>query len=155
MPTQERTNFAIDLTNLKVFARALKVAQPRLARELRSNLVDAGETVARRAKEIVSQWSVSIPPTISVRVSTIAVYVGAGSAPVPLAGLYEAGNAGGGHVRGSTGTFRHPVYGNPDVWKTQVGHPFLRPALTETEPVLIERVRFAVDATIRDLIRNS
>ncbi len=151
----ELTSFGIDLSNLKTFAEQLKKLEPRLARRLRDNLAEAGETVAERARGLAAEHSTSIPPTIKTRVRGVNVYVSAGSAAVPLAGLYEVGNASGRRVRSGSGTFRHPVFGNKDVWVDQPGFPFLRRALEEVEPLLVERVRFGVDSVIRDVMRSA
>lgn len=156
MATETGLSFAIDLSELKTFASQLRKAEPRLYRSFRVSLAEAAEVVADRAREIASEQSSSIPPTISVRVSGVAVYVGAGSPSVPLAGLYEVGNAKSGRLVGSSGgrTFRHPVFGDNDNWVSQPRFPFLRRAADESEPVVLERTVFAVQTVLQDVLRT-
>jgi hypothetical protein len=69
----------IDASQFKEVARALKVAQPMLYKELGKNLRAAGQLIANDAKAIISKHSESVPPTIKVRRRGIGVVVEAGA----------------------------------------------------------------------------
>lgn len=114
---------AINASEFRKAARALRLAQPMLYAELGRSLKEAGNAVANDARVISGEHSESIPETIRVKRRGLAVAVVAGGADVPIAGLYELGNKGG----KSGSTFRHPVYGK-DVWVDQPRFPFLAPA---------------------------
>lgn len=91
-------------------------------KEVRPKLKEAGEIIAADARSRAS-WSSRIPRTVRVRVSFRAggegVTVAAGGARAPHARPYE----------GTTqNPFRHPVYGNREVWVAQPARPFLNPA---------------------------
>jgi hypothetical protein len=107
-PELVRTGQGIDMVGLAPFRRAL----------------------AKASKMAAGQHSTSIPPTIKTQVRSLTVSVVAGKG-VPLAALYEVGNAQG----GTPGSFRHPVFG---VWQAdtppQIGYPFLKPAVDAKMP---------------------
>lgn len=67
----------------------------------------------------------------------------------PIAVLFELGNkrSRGGQTVGRRGggVFRHPVYGNREVWVDQKMHPFLWPAYERKWPVVQERVLGVLD----------
>ena len=118
-----RTGTGINVTGLKPFIRACRKSSRIAAVRLREEMRAAGTIVAEEAKNRAGEHSQTIPPTIKVRVRNLTVMVEAGQG-VPLAALYEVGNAGGGHP----GSFRHPVWGH-DVFVEQTGYPFLTPAV--------------------------
>lgn len=148
--TIRQPGVGMDTTDFAKFAKALRRAAPKLTRELRGNLRKAGEVVANEARVKAANASVTIPPTIKVRVSGATVAVVAGGAGVPLAGLMEVGNKG---SRMSGGTFRHPVFGN-DVWVTQPTHPYLFPALDENIEAAMVLVTEALDLAITEAVRS-
>lgn len=109
--------------------------------------------VALEAKAIASEHSKSIPPSIKVRTSGATVAIIAGGRGVPLASLYESGNAGGIKSRSAlwTGRFRHPVFGNRDVWVWQDLHHYLAPAAA-ARAVEVERdVVAALDEAVKTI----
>ena len=120
---------------------------------LRKSLRGAGEIVAAEARKEASQHSTSIPPTIKVRTRAATIAVQAGAPDVPLAVLYEKGNAGGGGS--NAGEFRHPVFGHKDKpWVTQKRYPFMRPAEARTMPAVEEIVLKELDGAIDMLARG-
>jgi hypothetical protein len=125
-----RTGQGINLVGLAPFRRALAKASKMAAKDLRDEMRAAGEIVAVEARSNASQHSTTIPPTIITQVRSLTVSVVAGK-EVPLAALYEVGNAQG----GTPGSFRHPVFG---VWQAdtppQIGYPFLKPAVDSKMP---------------------
>ena len=125
-----------DARDFRAVAKALRMAAPQAARELKKDLRAAGMIVANRAKEIAAEHSQKIPPTIKVRVASTTVAVVAGGKDAPQAGLFELGNTGGSKSAAASrrGEFRHPVFGNREVWVKQEMHPFLTPAAAEVGP---------------------
>jgi hypothetical protein len=128
-PELVRTGQGIDMVGLAPFRRALAKASKMAARDLREEMRAAGEIVAKQARDNAGQHSTSIPPTIKTQVRSLTVSVVAGKG-VPLAALYEKGNADG----GTPGQFRHPIWGNRENWAVQTGYPFLKPAVDAKMP---------------------
>lgn len=99
--------------------RALPVE---LRKAVRPRIKTAGQVVVTDAQSR-SGWSTRIPATIRVRTSfrvdRESVEVIAGGPKTPHARPYEG-------TRGAT--FRHPMFGNREVWITQTARPFLLPA---------------------------
>jgi hypothetical protein len=77
-----------------------------------------------------------------VRSSGIRVSVVAGGAKAPDAAPYEN--------KGVDGFFRHPVFGNREVWVDQKARPFLRPAAEATAPRVTEKVLENVGKVLDD-----
>lgn len=142
----------VDTSDFKKLIRALRKADSELAVTVRKGLRASGEIVAERARDIASEHSTSIPPTIKVRTAGAAVAVVAGGGDVAIAELFELGNARGAKsVMAGAATFRHPVFGNGDRWVTQATHPFLAPALEESLPEVETAVTEALDVAVKSL----
>lgn len=120
----------IDARDFHDVARALHKAAPATSRALKRRLRKAGEIVAVEARAIASEHSQSIPPTIKVRTRAAAVEVIAGGPDAPVASLFELGNTRDAKSASASrkGSFRHPVYGNREVWVEQPMHRYLAPA---------------------------
>ena len=130
---------AINTRDFSLFARACRKAAPEVAVELRTSLRAAGELVASDARSR-SSWSHRIPGSIKVRTSGATVSVIAGGHAAPDAVPYEH--------RGLDGTFRHPLFGNRELWFNQQARPFLTPALrANIEPAMVMVVE-ALDKAI-------
>lgn len=142
MPTRviSTGSISVDTSDFKNFARDLRAADPALAASLRKKLKEAGDIVAVDARARAS-FSKQIAPTIrtSVRVTSVSV-----SARGVLADLMELGNKG-----GSVGAFRHPVFGNKNVWVSQSMHPYLQPAVDAKGDEACERIFDALDDAVR------
>ncbi len=140
----------VDVRDFAAFARALRKGSPEVALQLRVDLRAVGEIVASEARVRAAEWSKTIPPSIRVRTSGATVSVIAGGSGVPLAGLFELGNQG---QRGLGGTdFRHPVWGNRNVWVSQPMHPFLAPSLeAKIDAVEVAAVE-ALDSAIASIV---
>lgn len=145
----------LDLRDFSRFAKALRKAEPALAKGLAVRLRAAGEIVAAEARSNAAAISKSIPPSIKVRVSGATVSVVAGGNGVPLAGLLELGNAG---RTSSTATnesrFRHPVFGHSKVWVNQPMHPYLLPALRNKSEVAQQAAVDALDEAIAIIVTD-
>jgi len=157
MPTTITSGSAgIDLRDFHSMVKGLRKAKPELNKELRKGLRAAGVLIAEEAKTIAGQHSNSIPPTIRVRTAGATVAILAGTADVPLAVLYEIGNTGKGRVQAPShkSTFRHPVFGNREVWVEQDRHPFLEPAAVlhaaEAERMVVKALDRAMHSIVFD-----
>lgn len=116
-----------------------------LRKKLRPKLREAGKVVANDAK-LRASWSKRIPRAVSVRTSFtktrpgVSVVVNKNKAP--HARPYEHG--------GRAGSFRHPVFGDREVWVSQRARPFLAPALEAKGDAAGRLIAEAVDETTRD-----
>lgn len=117
--------FSIDAHDLDDLAAKLRRAAERAQRDVDASLLRAGEEIKEAAKVIASEHSQKIPPTINMTAMPGTVVITAGDSTSPLAALYELGNRGG---KRTSPTFRHPVFGNRDVWVEQPRYRFLAPA---------------------------
>lgn len=131
----------IDTSQLKQLAFVLKRTQPAIGKELNLSFKAMGEKVAADARANAS-FSSRIPGTIKVRRRGLGVRVQAGGDNAPHAAPLEHG--------GEPGTFRHPVFGNRNVWVSQPAHPFLHPAAEKERPVVEALAVEAVDKALRD-----
>lgn len=118
----------VDTKELRQLTKDFRGWKPDKA--LHKSLRVAGQLIADDARVLLEGKSKSIPPTLKVRVSKTRVSVVAGSEEVPLAGLLELGNKGGGKSQAASrrGTFRHPVFGDRSTWVNQPMSPYLLPA---------------------------
>lgn len=107
--------------------------------DIGTGLRAAGQIVATAAKGLAS-WSSRIPATITVQPGQNEVTVWAGGSSAPHAAPYEgiAGNA----------TFRHPAYGNRNVWVTQETRPYLVPGLNNSSDQIVAEIGKALDHVI-------
>lgn len=140
----------LDTTDFAKFAKALRKAEPVLAKGLQTSLRAAGMIVAEAAKSNAAEFSESIPPSIKVRVSGATVSVVAGGNGIPIAGLYEIGNEG---MSSGATFFYHPVFGRkPSVKQTM--HPYLLPAVTSSadaaQAAAVEALDEAIAIAIAD-----
>lgn len=104
-----------------------------------------GEGALRKARDNAS-WSTRIPSAISVRVSTsgsrAGIYLRVDSARAPHARPYEG-------IGGRGATFRHPVFGDRDVWVAQATRPFLVPAVQSVRSDALAAAERAVQNAAR------
>ncbi len=132
----------IDTSSFTKFAKDLKDADKKLRRELSRNMKLAGELVAADARQRAG-FSSRIPQNIKVgvRANIIRIFVNQSGAPEakPL------------EHHGKEGTFRHPVFGNKDVWVSQPAHPFLAPALAAKKEESVLAAKKAVDDALAEV----
>ena len=111
----------IDTADFRAFSDSCLRAIPALSRNTDKRLLIAGEAIAADARSRCDSTTTTIS-FAPVGHGTVAILAQGG----PITGLLEDGNKGSG---GAGGTFRHPVFGNPEVWVNQPMHPYLRPAV--------------------------
>lgn len=134
----------IDGASFRDFQRTLQKMAPDtrkgLNRELRQVLEGDVLPDARRN----AGWSSRIPSAIRPQVTTtrLALRVSAKDAPhaYPFEGISRGGRA---------GFFRHPVFGNRNVWVSQNTRPFLQPAFDKNREQAVRAAEQAVDKAAR------
>lgn len=147
---------AIDVSDFRAVAKALKKAQPELYRGVGEALDRAGTLVAAEAEQIAAEHSESIPPTIRVQRRLLNVTVWAGGEGYPIAGLYEYGNKGGSSsaANNARGQFRHPVFGK-DIWVNQTRYPYLWPAGQRKLPEVDAMVGAVLDIVTQIIVLSN
>lgn len=123
-----------------------------LSLKISGELAKQADKLATRAREIVYQYpgdqsggtTEQVAESIHARPLTEhawAVEAGGG----PLAGLWEEGNKGSAL---SDPTFRHPVFGNTEVWVDQQKWPYLSRAVEELGPIVERELEDAIVETV-------
>ena len=140
-------SFSIELSQgLRTLVADLGKMDPALRADLRKRFRAIGQVVLDDARRRAS-WSSRIPAATSLRTSTMASSAGimlrVNAARAPHARPYEG-------IDSRGGSFRHPVFGNRDVWVAQQHRPFLFPAAqahrAEVTEAAIEAVKTAARA---------
>lgn len=149
---------AIYYDSVRLLARDLGRIPLELRQELRPRLKEAGEVIASEARSNAS-WSTRIPGAIRVQALfgrlTGGVVVKVDRNKAPHARALEGITARRGALSRTTGgTFRHPVFGDRDVWVDQPTRPFLAPAVVAKQGDTRDRVADAVRAATNHLNRS-
>lgn len=130
--------------DVRVLINDLRKIGDGVGRNLGKEFKKAAGPVAQQAKANAS-WSTRIPGAITVGVSSSRRFPGAqikvSKNLAPHARLFE--------FPGRGGSFRHPVYGNREVWVQQRGRPFIRPAIRAKGEEFIKACDRAVDTAAR------
>jgi hypothetical protein len=131
--------------------RAIRKWEPEVRKQLRKELRASGQMIVAGSRLLAGAHSTTIPATIKVRTRIQSrkaeIEIRAGSAEVPIAGLFELGNKGGSKSQAATGRgqFRHPLFGDREQWVNQDMHPFLAPVVKLRIPAVTLRVGAAID----------
>lgn len=127
------------IDSVRLLAAKLGSMPEELRKDLRPKLRDAGRIVQREAQANAS-WSTRIPGAITVGSSLTSnggaiIRVSRTKAPHarPYEGIAQRGD-----------TFRHPVFGNTDVWVEEGTRPFLFPAVQSKKEEVMAKVAEAV-----------
>ncbi len=126
-------------------ARALGETPKELRSSVRKAIRPIGEAVLARAR-LNAGWSRRIPGALTLRVSfsrNPGVTVSARQKNAPHARPFEG-------ITGR-GSWRHPVFGNRDVWVSQSARPFLRPALDGER----QHIAFQMEKAIEEAVTQS
>lgn len=118
--TSEKPAVQLQADGLAQLQRDLKNASKDALRLFRAAMRKGGDIVAAEARNRISGTSSRIADSIKVSATNKGVAVRAGGGDAPHAAALEN--------LGKTGTFRHPVFGNREVWVEQQAHPYLGPA---------------------------
>ena len=132
---------------LAKLARDLHRMGPAGRRRLKKAFEEAGRPLEADARSRAS-WSSRIPGAISVRPlmsdvrGMVGVQLRVSSADAPHARPYEG--------MGQGGSFRHPVYGNREVWVSQQTRPYAFPAVKATADKILPAIGDAYEAAARE-----
>lgn len=141
------------------YLRGINKWDKTVRKELRTELRASGEMIASGSRLLAAAHSKSIPPTIKVRTGIQSeraeVQIRAGGGNVPIAGLFELGNKGGGKSKaGATRKkFRHPLFGDKGKWYEQDMHPYIAPMVRLRQAAVTKRVKSAVERANRTLVK--
>lgn len=118
-------------------------------RRIRQEAERIGQSALSDAKSRAS-WSRRVPSAISMRGFTDMTRGRVGvelrvSKAVPYARAYE-----GISQQGSSGYFRHPVYGNRQVWVSQQTRPYLWPAVSGRSNQMRQAIEQVVEQAARE-----
>jgi len=125
--------------------RDLRDLGPEIRKELNDEIKGIADKMLTSAKRNAS-WSSRIPGALSVSVTTSRVGVKASRRKAPHARAFEGVRRAG---FGATSSFRHPVYGNRNVWVSQPTRPFLAPAIIEHREAFFAQAGEAVTNAAR------
>lgn len=129
-----------DLAAFRVAVADLQAMPKEIRKQLRPALKQAADPIVSAARGNAS-WSTRIPAAISTRVLKRGVEIRVSQKKAPHARPYE----------GLSGmTFRHPVFGDRDVWVAQRARPFLLPAVRAHRDEVRKAVTDVVEQVARD-----
>lgn len=134
--------------DLQQLAKALRDVDPLMRKQLPARLREAAKPIRDDANSRKPSPKIRVGTRVKLnsrKGASVAVVASSPKKP-PLAGLLEAGNKG----SRNTGSFRHPVFGNRNVWVTQPTKPYLRPA----GQAHAEEARQRIEEIIDDIARH-
>lgn len=141
----------LEYSSVRDFAQALGKVPIELRRQLRPQLREGGQEIVDDMRQRAA-YSSRIPGAIGMTVSFSAkgggVRFRVNARRAPHARVLELGNQ-----SGRANLFRHPVFGDQEVWATQETRPFFFPALKAGRPKLHSHIRTAVQASLREVSR--
>lgn len=125
----------VDPAQWRKFLADLRRLAPRVRKELTRNMRALLDPIAAAAKQNAG-WSSRIPASIAKTVAANRVGLRVRGSKAPHGRPYE----------GLTGaSFRHPVFGNREVWVSQAARPFLKPAVDAHRDEFMKAASDAVD----------
>lgn len=129
----------------RLLIRDLNKVPVELRRKMSGAIRKAGQPIVSDARRRAS-WSTRIPGAISMRSRFtgrrpgISIVVSAKKAPHARA--YEG-------LTGDGSAFKHPVFGNRNVWVSQATRPFLFPAAEAHGPRVVDAIAEVIDVSAR------
>lgn len=141
-----RRGWGLDASALELLVERFRDVPRELRPAIRRAVQSAAADFVSDVKADAS-WSSRIPGAVRVKTSFakagagVRVYVDSKRAPHarPYEGLSDGGNR---------GSFRHPVYGNRDVWVSQATRPFFRPNIDPHRAKLLDAIETALIQTL-------
>ena len=134
---------SVDRSQLQALIRDLGAIPPAARKTMRPAINRAGRLVLTQMKTNAS-WSTRIPAAITMRAATggtVGVTFRVNATRAPHARPYEHD--------GAAGTFRHPVYGNREVWVSQAARPFFYRAVQQYTDQVVQLLGDAVEQAAR------
>ena len=140
---------SIDARELKRLAADLRKVAPEVRKQLPKRMRQAAEPIRQEAeaRKPASDFRVGVRFKASGRDGATVKIVATSRKRPELPGLLERGNAG----SRNPSRFRHPVFGDRDVWVEQATRPFLAPALHDKREEAIRNIAEIVDDVERVL----
>lgn len=127
----------MDTSNYKEVQRKLASVDPELKKQLKKDMKVLAGTVVTEARALAS-WSATIPAAIRPTSTALGAGVRV-SGSVPIAVLNER----------RAGAWRHPVFGNREVWVSQKARPSVRPVVEAKRAVLAATAEEIARAALR------
>lgn len=110
--------FSLKVDNFRQVQTSLKAADPALQKQFSKELRGLTAKSVAEARSLAS-WSTKIPPSIKPMVGVRQAGIRVAAKPSPLGVLNER----------KSGKWRHPVFGNKNVWRDQTAKPSVRPVV--------------------------
>jgi len=134
-----------DFSDIANLVADLGQLTPEMRKAMRAQMLRAGKGALTDAKSKAS-WSSRIPGAISLGVRTnannVGVFLRVNADKAPHARPFEG-------ITDRRATFRHPVFGDREVWVEQTTRPFLAPAVQDAKPAVMTGLRAAVQDAAR------
>ena len=136
---------SFDPVSWRKLQRDLKDLGPAIRKDFNNEIKVHAQNIMSDAKANAS-WSSRIPGSLSISVTASRVGVKANRRKAPHARAMEGvRRAGFGTVR----EFRHPVYGNQNIWVSQPTKPFLAPAIRANQAAFFESAHDSIITAAR------
>lgn len=136
---------SVDADDFRNFQRTLKQLDQTVSRELNRELRRVLNATIVPAARANASWSSRIPGAIKPTVGTTKIGARVASKQAPHGRAFE------GLAKGlrSRSSFRHPVFGNRNVWVSQATRPFLAPAFDTHAAAATKAAEQAIDSAAR------
>ena len=135
----------VDQRDFAYFQRTIKKMDAGISKELNKELRNVIKSTIIPAAKANAGWSSRIPGSIKPVVGTKTIGARIASRQAPHGRPYEALQKG----RRFRSHFRHPVYGNREVWVNQRTRPFLAPAFDAKAGEATKAAEAAIDKAAR------
>lgn len=137
--------FGVDADDFREFQRQVKGMDKELAKSLNKEFRRVINEHIIPAARSNAAWSARIPGAIKPQVTSTRLGARVDRKQAPHARPFEGLQRG---LRGR-GFFRHPVFGNREVWVNQQTRPFLQPAFDQHGDTAVEAAEQAVTEAAR------
>jgi hypothetical protein len=136
---------SVNADDFRNFQRTLKRMDKDISRELNKELRKVIASTIVPAARSNAGWSSRIPSAIKPTVGVRNIGARVASKQAPHGRAYEGLQKG---LR-SNSHFRHPVFGNRQVWVSQATRPFLAPAFEENAGEAVKAAEEAIQSAAR------
>lgn len=143
---RRRASRFIDYSEISLFVEEMRAAPKELQAGIRTAVKEASAELTDEIRDRAA-WSSRIPAAVKTRVSFAqrgaGVSVSVDHKAAPHARPFEGMSSG-----GSRGVFRHPVYGNREVWVDEQTRPFFQPSIEATRQDFVDAMTAALLRTL-------
>lgn len=134
---------AIEVEGYAQLQKTLRQLAPQVQKDANKQIKIEADRIASDAKAF-AVWSERIPGAISVTANSRGAGLKVSSRRAPHGRLFERGS-------GRGRSFRHPVFGNRDVWVSQQARPYLEPAIKQNQHWFLR----SLEGILREAIRKA